>query len=794
MANSDHFEDDFLKSLQSSSEKKSSDESVEGLFDFSQNSSSPKTPAASPQKSEGGDFFQFMEESAETSDQHSEPEDVFSFESENIRSETVETTVGEDVVEEEVTAAPSQEMDIFAFMEKGENTSASDPPPPADIFSLAEETSPEPEEVEEETGVEDAEDVPEGTSGNDFLAFMNGSSREETQEGVDLFSLSEKDTEEETATEETAAEEITVEETAAEEAEEEEAREEAEETVKEEIELETDVSEEGLEEITGEEDISEPGEAGEEVESEEILEEGEEEESDEEVSEDLDEEEDVEAGEEEIAETIATETAGAWSWETPPSEPPQKETSLEVEDKRIRCPGCDQEFYLSELIDVETGVNLDLAALIPAGLTTTQETETYALDSSNPFGASPSFSETSSVSEGTTPSPVRRVAVSKKKKKSLAKEIFYIVLGGLLAVPIAHYLAIPIQIYVQKVEKRGLLDIPTPFISSTYAKVKDYPWIPRWMLPGFDPEIHETANTERKESHSPSKKKSDKPTLEMESGDFSTDDEDWEEEDFSESTSLEEGTDDSDDFALTGDFTEVETPAEEDSTGLADLFGARPDDAPVATPATLPEALPLGTEEEETVPEESAPSETPETETAVTADVPSESTPLQTLQPPVYTAADLETAQNALPAQFSPEGMESFCQLAKVLTFLSPTSVPEAAMQSIESRLKTLATEERVVLNAAMVPLVTAENHGKGMVLAGTIEEPRKVRNLTAIPLKLDGMEKKLYIIHPDAGNFEAGKRYLFTGVVIDPNQDENAVVTAKKSPVVWRGASWKLD
>ncbi|MDO4585145.1 MAG: hypothetical protein Q4D62_13705 [Planctomycetia bacterium] len=767
MANSGNFEDDFLKSLQSSSKEKPAEESsAEGLFDFSETSSASETPVSPPQENGGEDFFQWIEQGPETTGEDPEATDIFSFASETPASKTVETTTKEEVTPE----TSSQEADFFTFMANGGKDSSEENSESTDIFSFTTEETEEAEtesveessqeqnedsETDEGVSVEIAEEAEEvveeetpveETTGNDFFTFMNGAAQEETRDAVDLFSVSESENAEET-----------------------DETEEIEEV--EEVEMEQDVSEESEES----------------AESEEIVEETEEEEESEDIS-----------------ETTSSEGESPWNWgAAPPEEPPQDESPLQVEDRRVRCPGCEEAFYLSELIDVETGECLDLAALVPAMATTTSDEETYALSASSPFGAS-AFSSETSVSEPTSAQPVRRVAVSKKKKKSLAKEIFYVILGGLLAVPIAHYLAIPIQAYVQKVDKRGLLDIPTPFVPSTYGKVKDYPWVPRWMLPGFDPEIHETAKVEEKAPTSPAKKKGTPPPID-ENAESSLDEEDWgDEDDFSDSTSLEEDSEGENDFALEGDFTEVETPDDGENAGLADLFGVRPGETPDATPATLPEEIPLGddTQEEETTTDDGETTETPQETAEVTEVVENqelaeeENQPLRTLQPPVYTAGDLETALKALPGQFSPEGMDSICQTAKVLTFLAKDAATEATLQPVADALKTLAADEgqRTALNTAMFPRVTAENHGQGIVLTGTIDEPRKVRGLTAIPLKLDGTEKKFYVIHSDAGNFEAGKRYLFTGVVIDPHQDENAVVTAQKSPVVWRGASWPLD
>ena len=148
-------------------------------------------------------------------------------------------------------------------------------------------------------------------------------------------------------------------------------------------------------------------------------------------------------------------------------------------DKRVRTPDGEQEYLLSELIDVETGEPLDLTSLIPEELLTASTDEAAGGFSLGAPQTTASGFDMSAGSES-TPSTKRRRPVrpkTEKKKVSTGKFILEIVGGGLLAFILFPYIMVLIEVTTGA---QSNIPIPAPGIKSTYKYIPE--WWPEWAM------------------------------------------------------------------------------------------------------------------------------------------------------------------------------------------------------------------------------------------------------------------------------------------------------------------------
>ncbi|MDO4576329.1 MAG: hypothetical protein Q4D98_14070, partial [Planctomycetia bacterium] len=477
-----------------------------------------------------------------------------------------------------------------------------------------------------------------------------------------------------------------------------------------------------------------------------------------------------------------------------PESPAEEPEAPKADDRRVRCPKCGEEMLLSELVDVETGEPLDLASLIPAELVEAPSDDTgYALAGGG-FGVS----EASGTDGAAVP---RKTVIHRsrpKKPRSVLKELIFVVMGGLMAVPIAHYLAIPIQKYIQQREDAyGLFQFPTPGFPDTYKFQKKYPWVPTCLLPGYDAEALKVENLEEEDAPAKETKKAEKPAEET---DDAAAEDDWVEGETDDSGEVEadvvneeaSADDDEGGFALAGDFTEPELKEEDDASGdLSAMFGSRPGEEAAPKPAA-----PQPKEEPSEEPVEEPAAEEPAAESK------EESKPEPKAEPkPAEKKGLTENLPEVKPEEVSPllaglatdgsaEKLTAANLVAEKLTCLKSDDASLAVREQAVAALRKLAEDKGVVekLNKAQVARLTAENHAQGIVFVGTVEKVASVKGMTALKVAFDATDKKVYVLSNEVGEVAEGKRYAFTGLVVDPNQDERVVVTSKKAPLVWRG------
>ena len=171
-------------------------------------------------------------------------------------------------------------------------------------------------------------------------------------------------------------------------------------------------------------------------------------------------------------------------------------------DKRVRTPDGEQEYLLSELIDVETGEPLDLTSLIPEELLTAaapEATEGFSMGAAQP--ASGGFD----MSAGAESAPSKRRRPARPKAQKKGGSIVGIVFGGLLAFVLFPYVMALIEMTTGA---QSNIPIPAPGIKSTYKYIPE--WWPEWAMfvfPGRN--VEATDNP----ADAPAQPKADEPAV-----------------------------------------------------------------------------------------------------------------------------------------------------------------------------------------------------------------------------------------------------------------------------------------
>ena len=145
-------------------------------------------------------------------------------------------------------------------------------------------------------------------------------------------------------------------------------------------------------------------------------------------------------------------------------------------DKRVRTPDGEQEYLLSELIDVETGEPLDLTSLIPEELLTAAVAETTGGFTLGAAQQTTGGFDMSAGAESSTPSKRRRPARPKASQKK-GGSIVGIIFGGLLAFILFPYVMALIEMTTGA---QSNIPIPAPGIKSTYKYIPE--WWPDWAM------------------------------------------------------------------------------------------------------------------------------------------------------------------------------------------------------------------------------------------------------------------------------------------------------------------------
>ncbi|MDO4570167.1 MAG: hypothetical protein Q4D38_07280 [Planctomycetia bacterium] len=746
--NSDNFADNLFRSLESQNketpkEDENSDKFDENVFNFDAQPPSPSEPTpATPQdlpfatqgfsseqspptEQKFGDFFHFDQSPSSQSapETSNETMDVFSF-----GDQTTAPTAPQDP-----QSAPSDNTaDFFNFMDQTPEATSRENAPQDDLGDFFEFTNEAPEEDSGDT-------VPQSES-EDFFSFTQNT-------GVEL--------EPETGTQENlfVPEEFSAD-----------------------VEGEMASAPVGLSNLDNVDFLSNIA-PPEEVSYEET--------SFEETSSDAqDDSEEFEYGESEESGELEEETASdEGNFFGIPSNDPQEEAPAEesaeeptpaLEDRLVRCPYSPEAFRLGDLVDAETGEPIDWSAYTSAAaganMATADDTsDTYAFAGGGMFdvgtpAASPggfSMDAPATKGEGAPSTPIKVRRPRPKKQSSPVRLAISIVFGGLLAFPIAHYLGIVIQKYVKNDKRRGIIEFPTPFVPETYKHIEKYPWMPTFLLMGYDEEKVKAEIAADKEAEANQEESGNLVVPDPDSSQQSDADDalsgDDSNSDFGDLDSSEEdGSDVSFDGLFGGASSEDEAEGETFDSALDDSLNEEMANVeePLAKPAS-----------EFRISE--APFSISAAESFGTANQIEKLTQSASID-------DLESIQDALRKATLAEGQPSHANLSEKTEALLLAIAPNEA--------------ECAKINGLVVDRLTPENHGEGVLLFGTAGGVRSVKGKSVFQLTLDGSKKKVYIISNADVSIPEGGRCALSGIIVSPEKDPDSRIAKGNSCTIWRG------
>lgn len=528
---------------------------------------------------------------------------------------------------------------------------------------------------------------------------------------------------------------------------------------------------------------------------------------------------------------------GGFQFSPSDAESAEEPEKIVAEDRRVRCPGCEQEYFLSELIDAETGELLDLAALIPAGVT--REAAEYGI--SGGFGGGADFggagmafgASTAAVGEGTAPKVLVRRSAGTKKKSSPVKTVISTIFGGLMAFPLAH-----IILMAWFGDARNIPKMPTPFFPDTYYHIQEptWQWMPPWLLPGYDPAIHTSRNYKENLSENAGgdqdiakkaadllaknngQKSRDGKTSDAEkaksrktsvSADIGEDGMDFPEDDLDDPGDLdtENGEESFSDTFLGGNKQEI--PAAEFSPDLSDYLAPPKPEVSSQKPVTPAEKNTLEAEDADEAGEDIPETLTEETPTVTPAEnVPAkkaaknEVPPVKTAEtkftPPVYGETELAAAVKTIPEKLTPKTVANLSELAEKTAFLGKGKIKKNSedLEIVMEFFRTVksAPTLQAALNTITLNTLDAKNSGTGVFISGTVQSVETKGGFQIIQLTVAEEETKIVaIIHPEPAKIEEGKKYLFSGVILDAAVDTGIQSAVKDSAVLWRGMAVPL-
>jgi phage FluMu protein Com len=150
-------------------------------------------------------------------------------------------------------------------------------------------------------------------------------------------------------------------------------------------------------------------------------------------------------------------------------------------DLVVRCPHCHAEAKLGELVVAATGQPLDAIRLAEALGTAKSETGPSAEAAGGAWGSFDALSsfEFAPREAGNADSSAASLARRRKSSKGVLGQLLGVILGGLLALPIAYYL-----LNLIRGEQFDWFHVPLPFAPHTYKHLPE--WWPDWARPASD--------------------------------------------------------------------------------------------------------------------------------------------------------------------------------------------------------------------------------------------------------------------------------------------------------------------
>lgn len=443
------------------------------------------------------------------------------------------------------------------------------------------------------------------------------------------------------------------------------------------------------------------------------------------------------------------------------AEEAEPEEELAADDRLVRLPEDEREFRLSELIDVATGEPLDLRSLIPEGVARVAAEADTGYGMVGDFGGGMSFggggapafgADAATVGEGVPrKTPVRKTAP--KKKKSLVKEIVQVVLGGLLALPIVHILLLCIM-----GDERNIPGMPTPFFQDTYYHVQEptWSWMPTWLLPGYDPAVHTSANYKNGEQTMQNAVNDMLNDVNAEANANSSPD--------AAVMQTDEADDGGDDMNAEPDGGINDTPFDPEFDPMADM-----DDGADIHTGLSTDGLDIPVLDESDAVEVVQEEETLE----------------RVFVPPAYGEAELKAAVAA--GSKAPELMA----LAEKMTFFDGNKTG-STWKAAESKFTKIAGAAKALapLNAEAAKVMEAGNYGSGVIFSGTVKSVSMKNGFQVVAITADGNEKAyIMAVSPTAdASLVTGVKCVIGGVLLDVSEYPGLSAAVGKAYGIWRG------
>ncbi|MDO4550116.1 MAG: hypothetical protein Q4C96_02550 [Planctomycetia bacterium] len=453
----------------------------------------------------------------------------------------------------------------------------------------------------------------------------------------------------------------------------------------------------------------------------------------------------------------------------------------QIHDRRVRCPGCEQEYLLSELIDAETGEALILTSLLPQ-----EEVQEYSLagdfTSGEGFGAAGGMDfGGSAATSGKVRTPLKKAAP--RKKRSAVKEIISVVLGGLLALPIVHVLLLVI-----KGDERNIPKMPTPFFQETYYHVNDesWKWFPTFLLPWYDPAVHTSADYKANRDAQTDIQMNEE-LAEEELPDAEGMDETQENLPNGGEELVPEGA---------GAVMEDNMETEEEDISLEPGSGGTWEEELEDTPDSGMEISEESVENEQNIlPDSEIPAEIPSDQGNTTENTQGNTTEKTGITQRIYHEKELEKAVKTIPERLTLKTVDQLNVLAEALTFYQ--SVPggnPSEKASTDFFKKILASgKTREALNNITLEKLAPEHNGLGVFFAGTIKSKELLPSGELLRVEISGKEAKtVTVFHKENSGLKEGNLYLFTGVIVDPSQ-ETFSEDLSEPVIIWRGVAEEI-
>lgn len=436
--------------------------------------------------------------------------------------------------------------------------------------------------------------------------------------------------------------------------------------------------------------------------------------------------------------------------------PPQPESAPlpAALNKKVRTPDGDQEYLLSELIDVETGEPLDLTSLIPEELLSGAE-PAAAATSGFAFGAAEPAADGFDMSaEGESPAPSKKKRPARpkaeKKKHGMVRFIVEIILGGLLACIIFPYLMLFIQ-WAFNIESN--FPMPAPGFPSTYKYIPEG-W-PEWAMFIFPGRTDSTDNPADNDADKPADKAAPKGAPK----------------------------DAADAKAPEGE-GDAQAPA--DAADQVDQPDQANDVAAAEDGDFDPNAF-LGNEGEEN--------------NAQPADVPAEPVKPGFVNPPVYTSADVSdavekvgTAFKAAKATIDDAVYAALNEMAEKSTFVDTKKADATLKESMDKVKKAMGKfGMKDDLAAALADKWEAraedESDNAGVMLVGTLKDASERNGYHVYNVEVQGKEGlTVEVVGLRTVKSAIGDKVVVCGKrIADPSKDLGGF-NASLQPVIWGG------